>query len=563
MRGQTVFVVLCIASAASFAIVVASLDNLGFSLVAGLPFLLMSVGVVALSYSIPRTRSLNDWSSPSKVLVLMTALGASLRIAMLFNSSAQLDEWTNFVVVAHTNMLDVVSFVKNFNQISGIPWTETTPLPYLMMKFGYLISPTLQGIRIIPTIMNVGLVPTSYYLSLEFASERTARITTLLFAINPGAIFFFDTADTDVFLAFFAILGLLFLVRGFKRGSKSSIALSGLLFSLAFWSKTSLPYVWLGIGLIFGLFVIKASPRYKKILGASLVVIIAFGGFLPWAAADPQSFNESIISVPVSIVQQFFNPTGINLGGPTLGTTTQGTTTQITTTRGTTTQAAEGVPLGWYTPFVNVVEQIPLWFGPVALLLGILFLGYAILRNIGRRTHVWMLLWALAILVPLLTLNRDIRYFMDVATFPVIFLCAEAVTSDWTRFSRQLEVLAVLMGAVFLIVGCTVGYQLNSGIAESAQFVNQNLPNTSVMVTPVFPWGILTSSDNVSVLPTNISSFNSTLIMYGPNVFVDWNQARTFTLSQQQIGILESLYSNHVKFGASNFSYAMVFYGRK
>jgi 4-amino-4-deoxy-L-arabinose transferase-like glycosyltransferase len=584
---------LAFAGVLSFLVVVAHAAYLGFDFSPGIPALLGGVTLVALVFLIMRVEiDVISRVTARKTLLIIIAIGAVLRVFMMLNPSASLDEWTFFSVVERTNPLNLVSFIPAFNQISGIPWTETTFVPFALLKLGYFLSPTVEGIRLFPVIMNISLIPISYYLAKEFVDERVAQFAAFLFAVNPGVIFFLDAADTDVFLVFFGMAGLLLFIRGYKSGSLNRILLSGLLFGLAFWSKTSFPYLWLAVAVLFVFAWPGPMTRSKKILCVALVILVAIGTFLPWAVVDPQAFNQSFVAAPLYVVGQIINPTGLSPGGSgttigqTLTSTTTGTTSAVLTITATGTTSVVKVTVsstttggiigafalpniipklsgaGWYTSIVDVFAQVPLWFGPIVVILGILYMAYGLLKKQERRIHVWLLIWVLLILIPLFSLNRDIRYFIDVASFPVVLLGAKAVGTRRTDFTQALKVLLVLSAVVFLVLGFMVSYQLNSGVGEAVQFVNQNFEHPTVLVSYPFSTLILSTGDNVSYLPSNVQSLNATISNAKPDVVIVWNQARTATLDAQYLGNITAHFRHNIEFGLSDYSYAIVYYNK-
>lgn len=617
VREICALIVISIAGTFATGIAMAHALYLGFNLSYACPIIIVGILSVAIAYWRPGFRNLSAvLASPGRMLLLITAIGAVLRVILMFNPDATEDEWRFFFIVAKNNPFDIVNFVRNFNQIGGVYATETTPFPFIFMRLGYLLSPTLPGARLVPVAMNILLVPIAYYLARELSSDKVAQITAFLFAINPASLYFFDAVSTDIFVFFFSFVGLLFFVRGYKAGSFKQMILGGLMFGLAFWSKAALPDLWLGAAVLLVLTLMTKAGRLRKPFLVLMVVLIAVGTFLPWGTVNSQSFNASFIALPLSISHQLLGLPNLGLSGSgsvltqlvTVSTATGGTSghtsattaassiltttaatssTISTSTQSTSTTSNAGasaqsngflskllgvlalpsiLPLfqagaGTYTSFFDVIAQIPFWFGPVTLLVGFLFLLYGLSSKNKRGLHLAMFLWVLAIVFPLLSLSRDVRYFIDVATFPIIFLAAEAVGVTNKSFGRALEILVVSFAVVFVVLGAFAGLQLYSGIAEASNFVNHSYSHPSALVNYGGFSSLLSPGGKVNFLPYDATTLNSTLSTTKYDVVLIWYQARTTGFPSQLSSTLGSYYAHEAVFGLSNFSYVIVYYG--
>lgn len=638
---------------------------LGFNLLYAYPAILFGLLLVGLVFGYRRFGKLFSgiWTSPVKTLLVIIGIGLVLRIVTMLNPNASEDEWKYVFTIAQNNPLDLGNFVRNFNNMEYGLAVETTPLPFILMKLGYLLSATLQGARLIPTILNVLLIPITYYLARELSSEKVARTTAFLYAINPASLFFLNAADTDIFLFFFGMAGLLLFVRGYKANSLKYVISSGLMFGLAFWSKATLTDLWLAVVVLLALALLSKRGKSRNLLYVGIVGLIAVATFLPWGAADPYSFNNSFIQAPYGVLQQLTNPANFDLGGSgnvlsqsttttaftnstltnyatkattspniqttkttpatmsviasssttstassssassttssssasstsssqsktttsaAVETTSQESSSLTNTTSATATQTQRNgstwsdllrilalpdiLPLfqagsGTYTSFFDVIAQIPFWFGSFTIIVGVLFLFYGLFTNNKRGMHLAMLLWVLAILIPLLSVQRDIRYFVDIATFPVLFVAAEAVDLRRKSLTRALEILIIAFAIIFLVLGIVVGYEYTSGISEASQFVNQNYPHPIALVNYGGFDSLLSPGGKVIPVPLNATVLNSTLSSTNYDVVLIWYQARTTGASDQLVSVLNSYYAHHVVFGLSNFSYVTVYYG--
>ena len=187
-------------------------------------------------------------------------------------------------------------------------------------------------------------------------------------------------------------------------------------------------------------------------------------------------------------------------------------------------------------------------------------LFYSLRKNQKRWLHVVMSIWILAILAALLSENRDVRYFIDIATFPVLFLAAEVVDIDRKRLGRAFEVLLVLFMIVFTTLGMVVGFQIASGVSEASQFTNQHFQNPTVGVNNNGYLAFLSVNDTVIGIPFTAAGLNESLTTTHYNVILLWQQSRTYSYSAQYIEVLDSHFSHHLQFGLSSFSYVTVYY---
>ena len=561
---------------------------LGFNLWYAYPFMLVGLALAGLFYGLPRFAVVyRKWASPRRVLLAIICVGAVLRVIMMLNPDALPDEWTTFFIVKQVNPFDVANFVHNFNTVTSPFSYETTPLPFMLLKLGYLISPTLQGTRLFPVILNTLLIPVAYYLARELSSVKVAQIVAFLFAINPASIYFLDAADTDIFLFFFGMAGLLFFIRGYNQGSVKQIILSGLMFGLAFWSKAALPEIWLGMAAVFTFTVLARGGNPRKLLYLGAVVLIALVLIAPWSAADPQSFNSMVVATPLNVVNQLSDFTGLNFGGsgtvvpPSVGSTStiqstsaiQSTSTSLTSTQqsGLLSNLLKAVELqniipflqygtGEFTSYIDIIAQVPVWYNPVAIVLGILFLLYGLFAKQKRGLHLAILIWVVGVLIALLAVQRDIRYFVDVATFPVIFAAAEATQLRRRSLARAFEILVVSFAIIFLAIGIVVGFELYGGVAEASQFVNQNYPHSSALVNYGSFNSLLAPGSKVDLISSNLTTLGANLSSTRYDVVLLWYQARTTANIDQYSGVLSQYYAHHANFGLSNYSYVTVYY---
>jgi hypothetical protein len=187
-------------------------------------------------------------------------------------------------------------------------------------------------------------------------------------------------------------------------------------------------------------------------------------------------------------------------------------------------------------------------------------LFYALQKNQKRWLHVVLMIWILAMLTALLSVQRDVRYFIDVATFPVLFLAAEVVDIDRKRLGRALEVVLVLFLIIFMTLGVVIGFQIDSGISEASQFTNQHFQNPTVGVNNNGYLAFLSVNDTVIAIPFTAAGLNASLATTHYDVILLWQQSRTYSYSTQYIEVLDSHFSHHVQFGLSSFSYVTVYY---
>ena len=307
---------------------------LGFNLEYFYPAALIGASAVFLAYSVGPLRSHfnKKWVPSTRGFLLLMGIGGFLRLVMLLNPNAPGDESYLVYLTAQNNPFNIVHFTENFNQIAGPFGGVTTPLIFILTKVGYSVLPTLQGARLVPFVLNVVLIPVTYHLAKEFASEKVAWTAALLYALSPGALYFLGAAETDIYLFFFGMTGLLFFLRGYRRWSAKELALSVVMFGAAYWSKATLADVWLAVAVVFGFLLLGKKDRAKKIVVVVLVVITSIALFLPWSVANPQSFNSEFVATPHEVIQELLSPGGFNLGGSGTVITAQSSATSTSTT---------------------------------------------------------------------------------------------------------------------------------------------------------------------------------------------------------------------------------------
>ena len=640
LRDASLVVLLCLIGLVSVATAVAHALYLGFDLSYFIP--LASVSSLAVMGVWASWNKFSAALNPlrTKQLLLLTLLGAVTRGVMLFNPNASGDESYIAYLSSRMNPFDLAHFTQNFQQITGPFATVTTPLPFVLTRIGWLVWPSIQGARLIPIGLDVLLTPVAYFLAREFTDERVSKMVALLVALNPASVYFLGAAETDIYLFFFCMVGLLLFVRGYTGGSIKVLVMSVALFGLAYWSKPALADVWMVAVVIVAVLKVGDGQRLKKVATVGIVVVASIGVFLPWSVANPTSFHQEFVGIPVSVVQTLLNPGSILFGGSgtpititsihtvtsstssttevssRMSTSTSTTSTQTSMTSSTTKTSLTahsstitstavstlysstvttigissttpgsntgglgsffssllgGLTLTWilptmnngsglYTSVIDVYANVVLWFGPLTILIGMLLAAYYLLKGPKRGFHFALVVWIVLIAIALLSLNRDVRYFVDVASFPVILLAAEVVDLGNLRMSRYLTLMLIVFAVVFMVLGMTVGYQLTNGIAQASEFTNANFSSATVGLNDNGFRFFLNPNDTVTDLPVGANQLNSTLSSTHYDAVLIWSQTRTFTISGSYEAVLDSHFAHKAEFGTSGFSFVTVYY---
>ncbi|MEM3507493.1 MAG: glycosyltransferase family 39 protein, partial [Candidatus Bathyarchaeia archaeon] len=199
------------------------------------------------------------------------------------------EEFTILVKVMPLNpVLKLPWFIQNYQKILGAMHVHP-PVSFIFANLGYLIAPSLVGLRLFPFIFSALSVLVVYLIAREF-SEKIAYLTALFYSFDPLVVMFTIVGYTDGYLLFFGLTGLLFFISAVKKRSGSNAFISGILTGLSLLCKSTIGYIWIFLILILGVLFSSISDKLRILLITLLSIITAFLTIIPWACLYPQSF---------------------------------------------------------------------------------------------------------------------------------------------------------------------------------------------------------------------------------------------------------------------------------
>ncbi|HVN65973.1 MAG TPA: glycosyltransferase family 39 protein [Methanomicrobiales archaeon] len=162
-----------------------------------------------------------------RVLLLLTILGAFLRLFQLGSASLWLDEATTLTIAREpVNQIWNTLTAGEFNP-PLFYWIE-----HAMLAFGE--SEVI--LRIVPALFGILTIPVFYFLGTEILDRNTGILAAALLAFSPFAIFYSQEARAYALMLFFYALAFLFFLRLLKSWGRRDALLFGAFSALAFWT---------------------------------------------------------------------------------------------------------------------------------------------------------------------------------------------------------------------------------------------------------------------------------------------------------------------------------------
>jgi len=175
------------------------------------------------------------------------------------------------------------AFRKIVSLIIGTPWLYENPSPY------FLISRFLSAVFGSLTIFSV------YLISKEIFSERVGKISALVLAVLPVAVYEAHLAKMDTANTFFTSVAVYFIWQVHKKGDLKAFIYSGILIGLSTSIKYNGALLFLPLLIAYLLRSEKYSKIFsiqtlKKFLYSGISSIIAFLIGTPFAIIDYKKF---------------------------------------------------------------------------------------------------------------------------------------------------------------------------------------------------------------------------------------------------------------------------------
>ncbi len=198
---------------------------------------------------------------------LSLLLGFSLILRLYFYSGYVFsdDAYYSFYALKLTGM-------DGLPQFAGYPvvalrtlHTGLTALAYMIIGYSKLNS------IFFPLIFSLLSVIVVYTIVYEWTSkDSTALLAAFLYSIIPTDVIFSTLNFSDPQASFFIILGVLYLLRGYRKNNKNYAVLSGVLFAVSMLFKSSFFYLLVLISLLLAVMFLR-NRKVANVLFLSLV----------------------------------------------------------------------------------------------------------------------------------------------------------------------------------------------------------------------------------------------------------------------------------------------------
>jgi 4-amino-4-deoxy-L-arabinose transferase-like glycosyltransferase len=201
------------------------------------------------------------------ILLILTAIGAFLRLYHLSFNSLWLDEGATYEI-AKKSILDIwntINLPPEYNP-PLFYWIEHAMLSYGSREF---------ILRLIPALVGIATIPLVYLIGKEIADRNTGIIAAALMTFAPFHIYYSQEARAYTLMTFFVALALLFLLKGFKQRGSSTWIFFGIASALAFWAHYyTLTPVAFFFAIAFFYTLKKSGSEFKHFLFGLLAFIL-------------------------------------------------------------------------------------------------------------------------------------------------------------------------------------------------------------------------------------------------------------------------------------------------
>lgn len=154
-------------------------------------------------------------------ILLVTAVGALVRILFLAQHSLWLDEAISLEIVNRNSLPSLMAFVRQ--------WDVHPPLYYqLLFLWTRVMGDELAMLRLPSAVFGLLTVPAVYVLALLWTRRRTAFLAALLFALSPFQVQVAQEARMYSLLTLWAVLAFIFLVLILRQPDLAAARMSWL-----------------------------------------------------------------------------------------------------------------------------------------------------------------------------------------------------------------------------------------------------------------------------------------------------------------------------------------------
>jgi len=162
-----------------------------------------------------------------QALILLTVLGAFLRLFQLGTASLWLDEASTLGLAR-----------ESVTQIWGsLTLGEFNPPLFYWIEHGMLAFGESEAVlRLVPAILGILTIPVFYLIGKEVLDRNTGLLAAALLAFSPFQLYYSQEARAYAPMLFFFSLAFYFFLRLLRSWDRRDAALFGVLSALAFWT---------------------------------------------------------------------------------------------------------------------------------------------------------------------------------------------------------------------------------------------------------------------------------------------------------------------------------------
>jgi mannosyltransferase len=162
-----------------------------------------------------------------QLLLLLTLLGAFLRLSQLGTASLWLDE-ASTLTFARRSIFEI------WGALSGGEFNP--PLFYWVEHAMLALGESEVALRLIPAILGILTIPVFYLIGTELLDRNTGILAAALLAFSPFQIYYSQEARAYAPMLFFYSLAFWFFLRLLRSWDRRDALLFGILAAVAFWT---------------------------------------------------------------------------------------------------------------------------------------------------------------------------------------------------------------------------------------------------------------------------------------------------------------------------------------
>ncbi len=225
---------------------------------------------------------LND---EKKILVILLLLGSFFRLYNLSNAP--------FLWIDEGYHVDTALHVLNKQELAryfwDVPVLSKPPLYFIFLAGSFkLLGFGLLQARLVNAIFSISIVLLVYSFAKRYFGRNVAIIASLLYAVFPTTLWVDRTVTMDTSASFFMFLAFILFYEGYSTKNFKTVLISGVFWGLAFVTKYTAVYMWIGVCVY--LLVISIGAKTEIRSNIKNFLIFSFSGV---AAALPWFFYKS------------------------------------------------------------------------------------------------------------------------------------------------------------------------------------------------------------------------------------------------------------------------------